>query len=145
MVLVVATVACSPGPSPGAGKPEFASAAPSPGQRRRPVTPGLFRPASTAFFLRSTNTPGDPEGVVGFGAGSDLPLAGDWDGAAGASIGGFRPRGALFLLRNRNQPGEPDLAFAFGVPGDQPLAGDWDGDGITTVGVYRPGSSSFHL
>jgi hypothetical protein len=84
--------------------------------------------------------------IFDFGAASDLPVAGDWDGDGDDSIGVYRPGVASqFFLRLTNDAGLPDVTVSFGGQGDLPLAGDWDGDGDDTIGVYRPSTGEFFL
>ncbi|MGQ9898583.1 MAG: Kelch repeat-containing protein, partial [Acidobacteriota bacterium] len=104
-------------------------------------TVGVFRRGQ--FFLRNSNTSGDADLVVAFGAEGDLPLAGDWNGDGITTVGVFR--NGTFFLRNSNDSGVADLAFAYGGAEDIPLVGDWDGDGIITIGVYRPAERTFFL
>ncbi len=110
-------------------------------------TIGLFRSSSTFFFLRNTNTTGVPDIQFPFGASTDIPIVGDWNGDGVATIGLYRPSTSTFFLRNTNAPGIPDLQFSYGdgPGGDIPIAGDWNGDGTWTIGVYRPSTATFFL
>jgi len=110
-------------------------------------TIGLFRSSSTFFFLRNTNTTGVPNIQFPFGASTDLPVVGDWNGDGVATIGLYRPSTSTFFLRNSNSAGVPDIQFSYGdgPGGDVPIAGDWNGDGIWTIGVYRPSTATFFL
>jgi len=110
-------------------------------------TIGLFRSSSTFFFLRNTNTTGPPDLQFPFGASTDLPIVGDWDGDGVATIGLYRPSTSTFFLKNTNAVGPPDIQFSYGdgPGGDVPIAGDWNGDGTTTIGVYRPSTATFFL
>ena len=42
-------------------------------------TIGLFRPTENLFFLRNSNSFGQPDSIISFGAPGDLPVVGDWD------------------------------------------------------------------
>ena len=110
-------------------------------------TIGLFRPAGNLFFLRNSNTVGQPDSIISFGAPGDLPVVGDWDGNGTVTIGLYRPTTSTFFLRNSNTFGAPDIIVSFGdgPGGDLPVVGDWDGNGTWTIGVYRPGASIFIL
>ena len=44
------------------------------------ATLGLFRPSDVAFWLRANNAEAPEVGKVPFGAESDLPVVGNWDG-----------------------------------------------------------------
>ncbi|HKY03817.1 MAG TPA: PQQ-dependent sugar dehydrogenase, partial [Blastocatellia bacterium] len=52
-------------------------------------TIGLFRPSSSTFFLRNSNTHGSPDLSVGFGDGpnGDIPVVGDWNGDGTTTVG----------------------------------------------------------
>ena len=78
----------------------------------------------------------------GFGAPSDLPVAGDWNGRGFARIGVFR-NGQWFLDDSGNGQWDgcsTDLCLNFGQAGDLPVAGNWDGGVPAGVGVFRAGT-----
>lgn len=117
-----------------------------------PDTIGLYRPSTSQFLERNTNTAGPPDATFAFGQAGDLPIAGDWGGDGITDVGVFR--NGQFLLRQPltlNLPGHPatifigTIAVNFGQAGDLPVVGDWDGDGKDTPGVYRPGTNTFLL
>jgi uncharacterized membrane protein len=102
-------------------------------------TIGIFRPGDTTFYLRNSNTTGPADFAILFGASSDRPVAGDWNGDGISTIGIYRPSTGEFFLKDANTFGAPVVYnFTLGTPGDVPFAGDWDGDGKDSVGVYRP-------
>ena len=80
-------------------------------------------------------------GSTRFGAPSDEPVTGDWDGDGRDDPGVRSPRTAVFKLAG--PAGVTTLRY--GVAGDRPVAGDWNGDGTSEVGVRRASTSSFHL
>jgi hypothetical protein len=108
-------------------------------------TIGVFRPSTSEFLLRNSNTSGRANTIITFGQPSDLPVVGDWNGDGITDVGVFR--NGQFLLRTAitiNILGHPQTfvittTINFGLAGDLPVAGDWDGDGIDTVGVFRNG------
>jgi hypothetical protein len=106
-------------------------------------TIGVFRPADAGWFLRNSNSSGDPDISINYGVLGDYPVVGDWDGDGIDTIGIYR--NGVFFLSNSNTTGIADIVFAFGMPGDQPISGDWDGDGIDTVGLYRSSAIAFYL
>jgi hypothetical protein len=124
------------------------------------TTIGVFRPTGTQFnqttqdqwLLRNSNTAGNPDISLSYGAPGDQPVVGDWDGNHTTTIGVFRLANTPYnmtaspqwLLRNSNTAGNPDLAFYYGAPEDIQIAGDWDGNGTTTVGVFRPTGTPFN-
>ncbi len=105
---------------------------------------GVYR---NGQFLRDTNYNSSYDGTAGgdsvtfFGAPSDVPIAGDWDGNGTANIGIYRSSTSTFYL-DLNENGlfdntVVDAAIPFGAVNDQPVIGDWNGDGIDDIGVRR--------
>lgn len=101
-------------------------------------TIGVYRPSTSEFFLRNSNTTGFADIVFAFGNPGDLPVVGDWDGDGMDTVGVFRD--GTFFLKNSNGPGFADIVVSFGQAGDLPVVGDWDADGIDSIGVYRNGT-----
>lgn len=80
------------------------------------------------YYLRNSNTSGTADITpFQFGSGGATPLAGDWDGANGDSIGFYDPATSNFFLKNTNTGGAADYSFNYGAAGSAGLAGDWDG------------------
>ena len=78
-----------------------------------------------------------------FGATSDLPVAGDWDGDGKDEIAVFRNGG---WYSDKNGDGywtAGDTTGWFGAAGDMPAAGDWNGDGKDEIAVFRNGGWYF--
>jgi hypothetical protein len=92
---------------------------------------GVFVPEGDFVLLGEA---GEPT-TLAYGLPGDLPVAGDWDGDGGDTVGIYRD--GVFLLHAPDALA--DVAVPFGEPGDLPVAGDWDGDGIDTIGVFRDG------
>lgn len=109
------------------------------------ATIGKYRPSTSTFMLRNSNTTGPADITVAFGQAGDKPVVGDWDGNGTWTIGVYRPSTGMFYLRNSNTPGEADITVRYGSTGDQPVAGDWTRTGRTSVGVYTNEGSMFHL
>lgn len=109
------------------------------------VTLGSFNPASATFYLRNSNTAGNPDTVAQYGAGGWQPITGDWDGNGSDTLGSFDPSTATFYLRNSASPGSPDIIIQFGAKGWLPIVGDWDGNGTTTIGAFNPDTATFYL
>jgi hypothetical protein len=65
-------------------------------------TPGLYDPATGAFFLKNANAPGPADLVFTFGPLSVgwTPLAGDWNGDGHDSIGRYDPMTGTRLSAN---------------------------------------------
>lgn len=108
------------------------------------ATPGIFRPSTSTFLLRRTNSTGSAESAVAFGQIADMPVAGDWNGDRVDTVGVYR--NGQFLLLEENATGAPVVyQFTLGNPTDIPIAGDWDGNGRDSVGVYHPSNRTFYL
>jgi hypothetical protein len=82
------------------------------------VTIGIYRPADATFYLRNSNSSGNPDLVVAFGSKNDIPLTGDWNGNGRTTVGVYRPSDSTFYLRKSNTRGQADLIVAFGSKGD---------------------------
>jgi len=106
---------------------------------------GVYRPSTHAFYLRNSNYPATPPTVINWGASTDLPVTGDWDGDNKTEVGVYRPSTHTFYLRPSNYPANPATVINWGASTDLPVTGDWDGDNKTEVGVYRPSTHSFYL
>ncbi|HEX3872136.1 MAG TPA: VCBS repeat-containing protein [Pirellulales bacterium] len=77
--------------------------------------------------------------VFQFGAGSDIPVVGDWNGDGIDNIGIFR-RGHWVLDTNGDGRFDAnDRVFEFGEADDLPVVADFNSDGIDEIGVYRRG------
>jgi hypothetical protein len=74
---------------------------------------------------------------------SDVPVAGNWDGAGPDELGVFR-RTARGQFRLRLPDGTTTI-IPHGRGTDAPVVGDWDGDGRSDVGVWRPARQTFLL
>jgi hypothetical protein len=111
---------------------------------RRVSMIGVFR--NGAWYLDSDGS-GSWNGatdttVAAFGASTDIPVTGDWNGDGKTEIGTFRS-GAWYLDSDGSGTwsGATDTTIAaFGGPGDIPVTGDWNGDGKTEIGVFRNGA-----
>jgi hypothetical protein len=108
---------------------------------------GVWR--SRLFYLDiNGNFLWDPpaDGVFGFGAPTDLPVIGDWNGD-GVDDLGVRRSNLFFLDLNGNRVWDPgtDGIFAFGISSDIPVVGDWNGDGVDDIGVFRSSIRRFYL
>jgi Tol biopolymer transport system component len=112
-------------------------------------SPGLYDPAGSVFYLRSSNTPGFADYTIAYGEGNAgwQTLAGDWNGDGSAGLGLYAPATSTFYLANAYHSGYAEYTFGYGQPdaGWIPLVGDWNGDGQAGVGLYDPQASMFYL
>jgi len=98
--------------------------------------------------LRNSNSGGSADVSFYYGASTDTPVAGDWDGNGTATAGIARSDGTgqlLWKLRNSNSSGDAASSFYYGAGTAIPTLGNWDGIGTTTVGVVRRDDGSGQL
>jgi hypothetical protein len=98
---------------------------------------GVFRQATHRFLLKN----GSATTTVNWGASTDLPVSGDWNGDGFADVGVFRPLTHRFLLKN----GSETTIVNWGTGADLPVTGDWNGDGLSDMGVFRNSTHMFYL
>jgi hypothetical protein len=113
------------------------------------ASPALYDPATSMFYLRTSNTSGAADYTFGYGeaAGGWTTLVGDWNGDDQAGVGLYDPATSTFYLTNAYESGYAQTTFGYGEPGAGwiPLVGDWDGNGTAGVGLYDPHASTFYL
>lgn len=108
---------------------------------RGAASPGRLSAASSGEFAPLPAKAVDQ--VLRFGAGSDQPVTGNWNGQGAAQIGAFRSGIWRIDLDGDGRFSSGDREFSFGRAGDQPVVGDFNGDGLDEVGVYRQGTWIF--
>ena len=106
---------------------------------------GVFRPSTHLFYLRPSNYPATPPTIINWGASTDLPVTGDWNGDNKTEVGVYRPSTHTFYLRPSNYPATPPTIINWGASTDLPVIGDWNGDVLTEIGVFRPSTHLFYL
>ncbi|MGV8125919.1 MAG: SdrD B-like domain-containing protein [Methanothrix sp.] len=104
---------------------------------------GLFRPSTARWYLDYDNN-GASNYQVTWGASTDKPVAGDWDGDGTDEIGLFRPSTRMWYLDYDNN-GASDYRVTWGDSTDIPVAGDWDGDNKDEIGLFRPSTRMWYL
>lgn len=107
-------------------------------------TVGLFRPSSSTWYLRNSNSYGSAHKIP-YGFPGAIPISGDWDGNGTDTIGLYVPSTGMWSLRNSNSVGSPDFVFQYGFQGTIPVAGDWNNDGTDTIGLYTPSTAMWYL
>jgi hypothetical protein len=79
--------------------------------------------------------------IFGWGASSDTPLLGDWNGTNTDKAGVFRSSNGLWFLdlNGNHQLVQSDIV-GFGQSGDVPVVGDWNHSGTSKIGIFRNGT-----
>jgi len=98
---------------------------------------GVFRPSTHIFYLKNGTTTTS----ISWGAITDLPVTGDWNGDGRTEVGVFRNSTHTFYLKN----GTSTTTINWGTSTDTPVTGDWNGDRRTDVGVFRNSTHMFYL
>jgi hypothetical protein len=94
---------------------------------------GVYR--GGRWILRTENSPYAKVYNVGWGYATDIPVTGDWSGAAD-SIGVYRD--GRWLLSDTIAAPFLDHDVGWGYATDIPVTGAWSG-GTDSIGVYRDG------
>ncbi|MBX3084950.1 MAG: S8 family serine peptidase [Anaerolineae bacterium] len=116
------------------------------GAAPHPDTIGIFRSSAVTFYMRNSNTTGFADSSITFGASTDFPITGDWNGDGIDTAGVYRQStGQFFLTDSTTNPAVLNYSFTLGNPNDQPIVGDWDGNGTDGVGVFRPSNGLIYL
>jgi PKD repeat protein len=110
-----------------------------------PFSIGVFRPSVHTFYLKNGTALSWTTTAINWGASTDLPVTGDWNGDGMTDIGVFRPSTHIFYLKNGTLLSWTTTAINWGASTDLPVTGDWNGDGMTDIGVYRPSTHMFYL
>jgi hypothetical protein len=108
-------------------------------------TPGVFRPAASAVYVRNATGEGPFEGAFDTASGFTQAVAGDFDGNGCDEVALRNSGGRVFVTVALGDATVALRDFFFGDPGDVLMAGDFDGDGIDELGLYRPSASRFLL
>lgn len=80
-----------------------------------------------------------------------VPIAGNWDGSGGDTVGVYNPAVGTWFLKSTNVNGDQTLAAPFFVfkiastPKGIPLTGDFDSDTSDTVALYDDDLGVFHF
>jgi len=77
--------------------------------------------------------------VFQLGAGSDVPIAGDFNGDGIDTIGIYRGGVWKIDVNGDGKLTDSDRTIKFGAKDDAPVIGDFDGDGLDEIGVFRRG------
>jgi thermitase len=97
-------------------------------------------PLDSLWYALSSN--GGPPFQIFFGATTDVPVPGDYDGDGRTDAVIFRPLTGLWY-GPRTGASQIVIQMTLGQPGDIPAPGDYDGDGKTDPAIYRPATGLF--
>jgi hypothetical protein len=97
-------------------------------------------PADSLWFALSSSG-GSPFQIY-FGATTDVPVPGDYDGDGKTDAVIFRPSTGLWY-GPRTGAAQIVIQTTVGQSGDVPVPGDYDGDGKTDPAIYRPSLGMF--
>jgi hypothetical protein len=107
------------------------------GDRRTDI--GVFRKGVWFFrFVPGGKVPftgGRPQLTLRYGAPTDRPIVGDWNGDGKDTVG--VRRGTIFKLSDTLVAGKPAWTFNYGFASDEAVAGDWDGNRTDTIALVR--------
>jgi hypothetical protein len=106
-------------------------------------TAGLFRPSDGRWYFNYDNA-GPSEYSFVWGASTDIPVVGDWNGDGKDTAGLFRPSTSTWYFDYDNA-GLSEYSFVWGASTDIPVVGDWNGDGKDTAGLFRPSTSTWYF
>lgn len=144
----------SPGPASGGGElklareylysdsgllaVEDANATSSP-----PADLAIWRPSTGQWWTqRSEYT---SQVTVPWGASTDVPTIGDYDGDGKTDFCVFRPAEGRWYLIKSGSGDSATTVIPFGSNGDVPAPADFDGDGRTDMAVWRPASGTWYI
>jgi hypothetical protein len=98
--------------------------------------------AATSLPISVGVSPNSPEVPLQYGAASDKPVPGDYDGD-------WIMDRAVFRVTNNTWyaalSGGGELVVGFGVASDRQVPADYDGDGKTDVAVFRPSDGTWYV
>jgi hypothetical protein len=77
-------------------------------------------------------------GGYNFGAGTDIPVVGDYNGDGKDDVAVFRPSNGIWYVRGIGE-------FRYGESGDYLVVGDYNGDGVDDIAVYRPSNGTWYI
>jgi hypothetical protein len=86
---------------------------------------GVFRPSTHMFYLKNGTLLSWTTTAINWGASTDLPVTGDWNGDGMTDIGVFRPSTHMFYLKNGTALSWTTTAINWGASTDKPVTGKW--------------------
>jgi hypothetical protein len=105
---------------------------------------GVYRSSTATWYLTNNST---PSGITfsdvsyGWNIGTNLPLAGDWDGNLVSTGGEYDPATSVFLLNNANGAPTAVIYAVFGSGDGLPIAGKWVAGSVPPIDLVIIGSA----
>lgn len=93
--------------------------------------------------LRTTATPGAPDGTAYFGEQKGTALSCDWDGDGTDGLAVYNA--GRWSIKQTPGNDDADLTFSYGSASMLPVCGDWTGKGTDGIGVYDPTTYTWWL
>jgi uncharacterized repeat protein (TIGR03803 family) len=96
----------------------------------------VYRPGTGEWFVRDGSGATAPSRRFVWGASTDVPVIGDFDGDGRSDLAAFRSNGEWHIRYSSRDYAAGDV-FVWGGTPDVPLSADFDGDGRIDVAVWR--------
>lgn len=105
-----------------------------------PADLAVWRPSDGKWYVLNSLNQWTVQqwGSINAGAGSDIPVPGDYDGDGRTDFSVFRPNNDTWYIINSSDSATSGYPFGSTAAGDKPAPADYDGDGRTDAAVYRP-------
>jgi hypothetical protein len=107
-----------------------------------PADLAVWRP-STAIWYVLGGVVGSAQTSYQWGASTDQPAPGDYDGDGKTDFAIFRPSANQWWIVKSSD--NSSYAVAFGSAGDKITQADYDGDGKTDIAVFRPSAGTWYI
>jgi hypothetical protein len=101
-----------------------------------PADLAVWRPSTGVWYVLGGQ--GSQQISFPWGAPSDKPVPGDYDGDGKTDFSVFRPSDGTWYIQRSSD--NSSFGYQFGQNGDRPAPADYDGDGRTDAAVYRNGT-----
>ncbi|MFN6963648.1 MAG: FG-GAP repeat domain-containing protein [Pyrinomonadaceae bacterium] len=109
-----------------------------------PADLAVWRPSTGVWWVLNSNNPSTPYTVATWGAASDEPVPGDYDGDGKTDFSIYRRSTGEWWVVYSSSGTSAAITFG-GGSADQTAQADFDGDGKTDTAVFRPNDPSSGL